>query len=143
MNDRPLHQVQKGRQIAVFLEDVPGTLSNVSLLLGRHGINIYALSLAEGIGHGYVRMVVDRPDEALRVLREDEQLVMERDVLLLALANAPGAGGAVAALLAEARINLKYAYCAGGPSVDKGQVIVRVDETDKALELLRALPKAE
>lgn len=137
MNATVLHSVRKDRQIAVFLEDVPGTLSEVSSQLGRNGINIYALSLAEGIGHGYVRMVVDKPDEAMRVLREAEELVMERDVLLLELANVPGALGEVTRRLAEAKINLEYAYCAGGPGVDKGLVIVRVDQTDKALALLQ------
>ncbi|MBU1695229.1 MAG: amino acid-binding protein [Verrucomicrobia bacterium] len=137
MNVSVLHSVRKGRQIAVFLDDVPGTLSEVSLRLGRNGINIYALSLAEGIGHGYVRMVVDKPDEAIRVLREAEELVMERDVLLLELANAPGALGEVTRRLAEAKINVEYAYCAGGPGVDIGMVIVRVDQIDKALAVLR------
>jgi hypothetical protein len=132
-----LHSMRKGRQIAVFLDDRPGTLSEVALLLGRHGVNIYALSLAEGIGHGYVRMVVDKPDEALRVLREAEELVMERDVLLLELANVPGALGEVTRRLAEAKINVEYAYCAGGPNVDRGLVIVRVDQTDQALTLLQ------
>ena len=138
MDKSVLHSVRKGRQIAVFLEDVPGTLSEVSSLLGRHAINIYALSLAEGIGHGYVRMVVDKPDEALRVLREAEELVMERDVLLLELANAPGALGEVTRRLAEAKINVEYAYCAGGPNVNRGLVIVRVDQTETALAILRA-----
>ena len=136
MSTPVLHSVRKGRQIAVFLEDVPGTLSEVSGLLGRHGVNIYALSLAEGIGHGYVRMVVDKPDEALQALRAADELVMEREVLLLELSNSPGALGEVTRRLAEAKINLEYAYCAAGPTVDRGLVVVRVDQTDQALALL-------
>lgn len=136
MSTPVLHSVCKGRQIAVFLEDVPGTLSEVSALLGRHGVNIYALSLAEGIGHGYVRMVVDKPDEALQALRAADELVMEREVLLLELSNSPGALGEVTRRLAEAKINLEYAYCAAGPTVDRGLVVVRVDQTDQALALL-------
>lgn len=138
MTTSVLHSVSKGRQIAVFLEDVPGTLSEVSSLLGRHGINIYALSLAEGIGHGYVRMVVDKPDEALRVLSEAEELVMEREVLLLELANVPGALGEATRRLAEAKVNVEYAYCAAGPGVDRGLVVLRADDTEKALTVLTA-----
>jgi hypothetical protein len=136
MKTQVLHNVQRGRQISVFLDDEPGTLGRVAKWLGEHGVNIYALSLAEGLGHGYVRMVVDKPDRALEVLREADELTLERDVLLLELSNKPGSLGAVAARLGEAGVNIEYAYCAGGPSVDKGLVVIRVNDTDKALRVL-------
>lgn len=133
---KPLCSAVKGKQLSVFLDDKPGTLANVSRVLGQHQINIYALSLAEGIGHGYVRMVVNKQEEARQILQDAGELVMERDVLLLELSNEPGSLGQVAQFLADAGINMEYAYCAGGPSVDKGLVVVRVDDTDKALEVL-------
>lgn len=139
MSGKILHRAKPGRQVSVFLEDEPGTLAAVTALLGRHGINIYALSLAEGVGHGYVRMVVDKTDEAVRVLRDSEELVMEREVLLLELSNQPGSLGQVARRLADAGINLEYAYCAGGPSVDCGLVVVRVNDPAKALKILQEM----
>ncbi|HBA83469.1 MAG TPA: amino acid-binding protein [Verrucomicrobia bacterium] len=126
----------KGKQISVFLDDKPGTLANVAAVLGSHHINIYALSLAEGIGHGYVRLVVNKHDEARQILHDAGELVMERDVLLLELSNQPGSLGVIAQVLSEKGINLDYAYCAGGPSVDKGLIVIKVDDTDKALEVL-------
>ena len=136
-----LHSAKLGTQISVFLEDTPGTLAGVTELLGRHGVNIHALTLAEGLGHGYVRMVVDQPEVAVRILRESGELVMEREVLLLELSNQPGSLGHVARELGKARINLEYAYCASAPNVDKGLVVVRVDEIQKALSVLRGLLK--
>ena len=133
---KALCSVVKGRQLSVFLDDKPGTLANVTAALGGHHINIYALSLAEGIGHGYVRMVVNKHEEALQVLNDAGELTMEREVLLLELSNQPGSLGVIARALADAGVNLEYAYCAGGPSVDKGLVIIKVDDTDKALEVL-------
>ena len=133
---KALCSVVKGRQISVFLDDKPGTLANVTAVLGSHHVNIYALSLAEGIGHGYVRMVVNKPDEAHQILKDAGELVMEREVLLLELSNEPGSLGEIARVLAEKGLNLEYAYCAGGPSVDKGLVIVKVDDTEKAFETL-------
>jgi len=137
MTEKALHNAEIGRQVSVFLDDIPGTLGRVTNLLGDAGINIYALSLAEGLGHGYVRMVVDKPDDALRVLSEAEELTMEREVLLLELANAPGSLGMVTAELAGAEINLEYAYCAAGPNVDRGLVVVKVDDIGKALDVLK------
>lgn len=139
MSGKMLHSVSHGRQISVFVDDTPGTLASVAEELGKHGINIFALTLAEGLGHGYVRLVVDKPDECIKVLKAAEELVMERDVILLELSNLPGSLGIVARKLADANVNLEYAYCAGGPSVDKGLVVVRVNDTAKALKILGAL----
>ena len=66
-------------------------------------------------------------------------MTLERDVILLELSNRPGSLGCVAGTLAAAGINLDYAYCAGGPSVDKGLVVVRVDNSEKALKVLQQL----
>jgi len=139
MSGKVLHSVTRGRQISVFVDDTPGTLAGVAELLGKNKINIFALTLAEGLGHGYVRLVVDKPDECVKVLKAADELVLERDVILLELSNAPGSLGIVARKLGDANINLEYAYCAGGPSVDKGLVVVRVNDTDKALKILAAL----
>ena len=139
MSEKVLHSAKLGKQLSVFVEDQPGTLAAVSNLLGKNDINIYALSLAEGLGHGYVRMVVDKHEEAMKVFREADELTMERDVILLELSNRPGSLGRVAGTLAAAGVNLEYAYCAGGPSVDKGLVVVRVDNSEKALKVLQQL----
>ena len=139
MSGKVLHSVARGRQISVFVDDTPGTLAGIAELLGKNGINIFALTLAEGLGHGYVRLVVDKPDECVKVLKSAEELVLERDVILLELSNAPGSLGIVARKLGDAGINLEYAYCAVGPCVDKGLVVVRVNDTDKALKILGAL----
>lgn len=141
MTRKVLFSYERGRQISVFLDDEPGTLGRVARLLGGHGVNIYALSLAEGLGHGYVRMVVDKPDEALDVLRKAEELTLEREVLLLELSNEPGSLGTVAEALGAAGVNIEYAYCAGGPSVDKGLVVIRVSDLTKALSVLESLQK--
>lgn len=130
---------RKGKQLSVFLDDTPGTLGRVACLLGDRGINILALTLAEGLEHGYVRMVVDRLEEAARLLDENGYLFFEREVLLLELANEPGALGRAATRWGEAGINLEYAYCAASPGLDRGLVVVKVDQLDRALELLSDL----
>ena len=61
-------------------------------------------------------MVVDKPEEAMKVFREADELTLDRDVILLELSNQPGSLGRVAGTLAAAGVNLEYAYCAGGPA---------------------------
>ena len=129
-----------GTQISVFIENEPGTLARVAEQLGSHGINILALSLAEGIDHGYVRMVVDRPDAAVQVLRDARQLVFTRDVILLDIENRPGSFGEALARWVERKINIEYAYCAGNPDGARGLVVVKVDRTDDAVAALQDAP---
>lgn len=124
------------KQISVFLENHPGTLAELASFLGEKGVNIYALTLTGGIDHGSVRMVVDDHDTAVRELEKAEYLTFERDVILLEIPNAPGAMGGVMKKWSAAGINVEYAYCAGGPNVTQGLVVVRVDDTKKALEVL-------
>jgi hypothetical protein len=92
--------------------------------------------VAEGIDHGYVRMVVDEPDRAVALLGESEYLVYEREVVLLEIANQPGTLGRVLELWGQNEINVEYAYCAGGPAVDRGLIVVRVSDSERALALL-------
>ena len=46
-------------QISVFLENRPGTLTNMTALLAENGIDMRALSLAETNDFGIVRIIVD------------------------------------------------------------------------------------
>ncbi len=137
-DEYPTVRAARGRQISVFLDDRPGTLARLALRLGGAAINIHALTLAEGIEHGSVRMVVDRTDEAVRQLENDGYLFFEREVILLEIPNTPSALGRVAELWGLRGINIEYAYCAGGPAVASGLVVVKVDRIDEALALLEA-----
>jgi hypothetical protein len=139
MTDTIKNTAEKGMQISVFVENQPGTLADVADLLGGKGINIYALTLTGGIDHGYVRLVADKHEEAMQVLTDAGKLCYEREVVLLEIANAPGSLAAVTRAWAASGINLDYAYCAGGPSVEHGLVVMRVDSVDAAVDIVNKM----
>lgn len=139
MNKQKVFKIESGKQISIFLENEPGSLSKVARLLGDNGINMYGLTVAEGIDHGYVRMVVDREQEAVKLLDENGYMAFERDVLLLEISNNPGSFAVVAQQLGDKGVNIEYAYCAGGPNVDRGMVVIYVDKNNSALEALKEL----
>jgi hypothetical protein len=76
--------------------------------------------------------VPDRPAQALEVLHRREYLAYEREVLLLEISNTPGALARVAKRWGEVGVNVEYAYCAGGPDVDRGLIAVMVEPIDQA-----------
>lgn len=139
MKKQKVFKIESGKQISIFLENEPGSLSKVARLLGDNGINMYGLTVAEGIDHGYVRMVVDREQEAVKLLDENGYMAFERDVLLLEISNTPGSFAVVTQQLGEKGVNIEYAYCAGGPNVDRGMVVIYVDKNNSALEVLKEL----
>ncbi len=136
MIENVLFDVSKGSQISIFLDNEPGALSKVCRLLGEKDINIHGLTVADGIDHGYLRMVVDGEKEAEKILDAAGYMAFVREIMLIEISNIPGALGVVTTILSENSVNMDYAYCAGGPNVDRGLVVVYVDDVDKAINCL-------
>ena len=65
------------KQISVFVENVPGQLSEVSKILGENGIDMSALSLADTTEFGILRLIVNDPEKACDVLRAQNYIVKQ------------------------------------------------------------------
>jgi hypothetical protein len=126
------------KQLSLFLENKPGTLSNVCRTLAGNQINVYALSISDGVDHAVMRMVVDDPAKALHILGEHGVLVVERDVLLITCRNQSGELATIARKLAAKKVNIEYVYAATVPEAQTGALIMRVDNIQKARQLLKA-----
>jgi hypothetical protein len=128
--------MQVATQLALFLANKPGTLADVCSVLARAKINIYAISTSDTIDHSVVRMVVDQPQKALKIFEQHNMLVVENEVIMVDGANKPGSLAELARKLADARINIEYAYCATSPQAEKGLLILRPSHVAKALKVL-------
>jgi hypothetical protein len=123
-------------QIAVFLDNVPGMLARLCDLLVAAEINILALTVSDTVDHSVVRFVPDKPAEAIHRLGEAGMLVVERDVVAVEAANQPGALHQIANRLADAGINIEYLYGTGLPGAERGLIVFRTSDVEKARELL-------
>ena len=128
----------KGTQLTVYIDNRRGTLAGLTQFLGKHGVNIYGLTLADTQGHGYVRLIVDDTEKARQLVEDSGELVGARDVLLVDLENEPGYLGRVLGALSEHGLNVEYGYSFGGPGTGKGIVLVP-SNLEAALEALAAL----
>ena len=126
----------KGTQLTVYIDNRKGTLSALATFLGKHGVNIYGLTLADTEGHGYARLIVDDTEKARQLVEDSGELVAARDVLLIQVANEPGELARMLAALAAHNLNIEYGYSSGGPGDEKGLVLVPSD-VDAALAVLR------
>ena len=128
----------KGTQLTVYIDNRKGTLSALATFLGKHGVNIYGLTLADTEGHGYARLIVDDAEKARQLVEDSGELVAAREVLLIQVANEPGELARMLEALAQHNLNIEYGYSSGGPGNEKGLVLVPSD-VDAALDVLKAL----
>lgn len=117
------------KEITVKLANSPGALSRVAQLLGNARINMLAMSVEPS---GHLRLVVDNPLHAAGTLREQHYSVDERDVLYTAMPNEPGALGRALKLIADAGINVEYAYASGIDREPMVGVVIGVPDPQKA-----------
>ncbi len=128
--------MQIAKQLAIFLDNRPGTLARVADALAEAKINIYAISTSDTVDHSVIRLVVSDYRKALHVSEERGTLVVEDDVLMIDGDNKPGSLARIAHRLAVAKVNIEYAYCATPPDARKGLLILRVGNAKKALKVL-------
>ena len=128
--------MQITKQLAVFLDNRPGTLARVVDALAAAKINIYAITTSDTVDHSVIRLVVSDYRKALHVFEEHGTLVVEDDVLMIDGTNKPGELAQIAHKLAAAKINIEYCYSATPPEAKKGLMIMRLSNPDKALKVL-------
>lgn len=124
------------KQLSVFLENRPGVLARVCSILAEAGINILALAVHDTVDNAVVRFLVDHPTKALLLLEKEELYVMEQQVLVLELLNRPGELTRICQSLAEADLNISYAYCTARPDQHSGCLVIKTDNPERALEIL-------
>ena len=124
------------KQLAIFLENRPGTLARVCDALAEQKINIYAISTSDTVDHIVMRLVVSDYRRALHVFEAHGTLVVEDDVVVVEGDNKAGSLAKIAHKLAAARINIEYAYCATPPDARRGLLILRVNNAQRALKAL-------
>jgi hypothetical protein len=131
--------VKTATQLAIFLANRPGALTRVCAALAQAGINIHALTTSDTVDHSVVRMIVSDPTKALMLLGEAGVLALEADVLMIEGENKPGMLQKIAERLANEKVNMEYVYLASSPQAERGLMILRPSDVDKAQGALKNL----
>jgi hypothetical protein len=128
--------MQITKQLAIFLDNRPGTLARLADALAEAKINIYAITTSDTVDHTVIRLVVSDYRKAMHVFEQHGTLVVDDDVLMIEGSNKPGELARLARVLAEAKVNIEYCYSATPPDAKKGLLIVRASNPSKALKAL-------
>ena len=127
----------KIKQISIFLENRAGRLAEVTKLLGANNINMRALALADTSDFGILRLIVDQPDKAYDILKQNGFAAAATEVIAVEVLDQPGGLASVLAILNAENINVEYLYASLEKSKDNAIVIFRFEQLDKVIKILR------
>jgi len=129
----------KLKQVSAFVENKPGRLAEMLQVVGRAGINIRALSVADTADFGIVRMILSDTERGLEVLRGAGITARTSDVLRVEVPDVPGGLlEHVARPLNDGGVSIEYLYAFVDPTPGKATVVLKADNLEKAMRLLGA-----
>ena len=125
------------KQISVFLENKCGRLVKITQILGKNNINIRALTIADTSDFGILRIIVDQPEKANQVLKEEGFIVTETEVVAVEVSDDPGGLAGILTYLEEAEINIEYLYSFVEKPAQDALILMRLDNAEKGVEVLQ------
>lgn len=123
-------------QISVFLENKPGQLKELVQLLADSNIDLHALSLAESQDYGMLRIIVDKVDETMCLLKERGWPSAMTPVLSVTVPDEPGSLTKILSVIAENGETVEYSYAFLTKIQGKANIILRVNDNEKIEKLL-------
>lgn len=124
-------------QITVFAENKPGRIERVTRALKEAGINIRAITIATSDSFGIIKLLVDNPDGAHRVLAEEGMSPFKREIVAVLMDDRPGGLHTVAEILGREHINVEGAYGFVVEDRKKAVLVVEVEKIPEVERLLR------
>jgi hypothetical protein len=128
----------KLHQLSVFLENKSGQLLTPCKVLAEAGINIVTLSLADTQQFGILRLLVAEWQQAKAALEKAGCVVNVTEVVALPLPFHPGVLAGVLEIIERAGISVEYMYAVPGILGDEGVLVLRFEDTDMAVNVLRS-----
>jgi hypothetical protein len=123
------------QQVSVFLDNRPGSLSEVMGHLDKSQIKIFALSIADAGEFGLVRMITEDPEKATKILEDaDFNLAKSRKNIevTVILITEKDTISRITKILGDSDLNIEYAYSSAVHTDGKFALVLRVNDLDKA-----------
>lgn len=124
-------------QLSVLLEDKPGELANFIKLLMDNKIFIRALTVAKTSEYGLILILVDKPEQCVDLLDENNFTLSTTEVIAIRLNDNPNALYEIPKTLGDNKINIDYFYST--LVKEEALLILRIEDQiiEKALNTLK------
>lgn len=125
------------KQVAVFLENQEGRLSDCCKVLKQAGVNLQSLSIADTKEFGIVRLIADDSDKALKALQAAGFLSSVVELVAIEVPNKAGALADELIALSDNGVNIEYMYSFAGAD-GHANIGFKTTTPEKAVEVLKA-----
>ncbi len=126
------------KQLSVFVENKQGRLAEITSIMGEAGIDIRALSIADTTDFGILRLIVDKPVEAEKILKEAGLTVSLTDVIAVGIPDVTGGIAKTLTVIADKEVGVEYVYEYVARNSDHAYFVMRVADNEKAVAALKA-----
>ena len=117
-------------ELRVILEDTPGALARLCIVLGDARVNVEAIQGMSREGKSIVQFVPNDPDEAGRALDAAGIAYTSREVIVVRVLDEPGMLGDVALVMSKAGINIDSVYV-----TTRGHIALGVNDLAGAMQV--------
>jgi len=121
------------KEISVFIPDRPGQLAKFAKTLMEKQINMQAMTVLESVKSGNLRMIVDKTDDCVDLLKSKNYIISVTDVIIVV---EPIDIYEIANIMGENDINIEYIYSSTLLRA-KTLIVLKVDDINKATEILK------
>ena len=126
------------KQISVFVENSEGKVKKAINEISKEGINIRALSIADGTEFGILRLIVTDNEKTKKTLQNEGFIVKESEVIVIGIPDEPNGLNSLLEILERENINLEYVYAFANNKTDEAVVVIKVENYEKAKKLLES-----
>ncbi len=124
------------KQLSIFIANETGTLADVTRIFREHGIDIRAISVSDTVDYGILRVVVDEPERAVKVLAREGIISKLSDVLAVDPEDRRGSLNDIFTLLGDHGMNIDYIYSFLVREDGAQLFVIKVADLQGAQELL-------
>jgi len=124
------------QQLSVFLENRSGRLAAATGALAAENVNILALSLADTVDFGILRLIVSDPAAAARALKGAGFTVIANEVIAVAVEDRSGALDAILQVLSHDDIDVEYMYGFSAARTGQAALVFRFADNAAAVKSL-------
>lgn len=128
------------KQISVFLENRPGTLRELTALLGSGGIDIREISVADTQHFGIIRLIIRSAqiDTAMALLKGAGYTARINNVICAEIDDRPGGLSNLLTIIENENLSVEYIYSFRKMSDGHAMMVIRLSEKERGLAVLNA-----
>jgi hypothetical protein len=124
------------KQLSIFVENKFGRLEAIIDTLGKKGVNLRALSIADTTDFGILRVIADDTVKAKQALDEIGVIAKVTDVIAVYIDDKSGGLATVLKYLTEEKISVEYMYAFLSRDTSRALMVVKADDEEKAERVL-------